>query len=206
VAALKSTCTGEPLAPEPRCKMEVEETPSLLSSSTSSSVGHSGTSVSSSATIDLSNNEDPATSDLTHDDPDVWVRHGKLTLKLVDKAAIEKGDELNDKHIQMAQYLAKVQFPVTGGLESTLFQGKKKGSCTVNTVQIIYCKKRHHWVTASTKFSESGKVDIYDMMFTKLDAETRSTVKQRFGLKKVIPSTWWLCNARKVHQIVAYFP
>ena len=88
-------------------------------------------------------NEDIATSsteDLTHD---VWVRHGKLTLKLVDKAAIKLGGELNDKHIQMAQYLVKVQFPVTGGLESTLLLGKRKSCCTVNTVQIIYCKKRY---------------------------------------------------------------
>ena len=84
----------------------------------------------------------------------------------------------------MAQYLAKVQFLVTGGLESTLLQGKRKGCCTMNTMQIIHCKKRHHWITASTKFSGSGKVDIYDTMLTKLDAETRSTVKTAFWLEK----------------------
>ena len=96
-------------------------------------------------------NEDIATSsteDLTHD---VRVRHEKLTLKLVDKEAIKLGGELNDKHIQMAQYLVKVQFPVTGGLESTLLLGKRKSCCTVNTVQIIYCKKRYYWITGSTK-------------------------------------------------------
>ena len=105
--------------------------------------------------------------------------HGKHSLILVDKVVIEQDQELNDKHIQMAQYLEKKQFPITGGLKSTLLQGKKrKGSCTVNTVQIIYC---NHWITASTKFSEPGKVDIYDMMFRKLDAETRITIKQLFG-------------------------
>jgi len=65
----------------------------------------------------------------------------------------------------MAQYLAKTQFPVTDDLESTLLQGKKKGSCAVNTVQITYCKKRRHWITALTKFSEFGKIDIYNTMF-----------------------------------------
>ena len=108
LAALKSTCPGEVLT-EPQCKVEVEEASSLLGSSKSNSVAHCSTSEISSATIDLSNNEDVATS--STEERDVWVRHGKLTLKLVDKAAIELGDELNDKHIQMAQYLAKVQFP-----------------------------------------------------------------------------------------------
>ena len=85
----------------------------------------------------------------------------------------------------MAQYLAKTRFPVTGGLKSTLLQSKKrKGSCTVNTVQIIYCDKRCHWIAASPKFSEPGKVDIYNTMFRKLDAETQTIVKQLFGLKK----------------------
>jgi len=35
--------------------------------------------------------------------------------------------------MQMAQFLAKVQFPVTGGLESILLQGKRKGHSTVNS-------------------------------------------------------------------------
>ena len=85
----------------------------------------------------------------------------------------------------MAQHLAKIQFPVVGGLQSTLLQQKKKrGSWTTNTVQIIFCNKRSHWITASTKFCKLGQVNIYDSMFNKLDTETRITVKQMFGLKK----------------------
>ena len=117
---------------------------------------------------------------------DVWVIHGKHSLKLVDKVAIEQDQELNDKHIQMAQYLAKRQFPVTGSLESTLLEGKKrKGSCSQHSSNNSL-QQRHHalWITASMKFSEPSKVDIYDMMFRKLDAETRITIKQLFGLKK----------------------
>jgi len=74
--------------------------------------------------------------DLTRD------MHGKHTLKLTDKAKIEQGEELNDKHIQMAQYLAKTQFPVTGGLNQHFRKERKKGSCTVNTVQIIFFARR----------------------------------------------------------------
>ena len=115
----------------------------------------------------------------------VWITHGNHTLKLSDKVAIERDEELTDKHMQMAQHLVKIQFPVIGGLESTLLQQKnKKGTWTMNTVQIIYCNKRSHWITATTKFCKLGQVNIYDSMFSKLDVETRTTVKQMFGLKK----------------------
>ena len=116
---------------------------------------------------------------------DVWITHGNHTLKLSDKVAIEQGKEMTDKHMQMAQNLVKIQFPVVGGLQSTLLQQKnKKGTWTMNTVQIIYCNKRSHWITATTKFCKLGQVNIYDSMFSKLDVETRTTVKQMFGLKK----------------------
>ena len=85
----------------------------------------------------------------------------------------------------MAQHLAKIKFPAVGGLQSTVLQQKKKKGCwTENTVQIIYCNKRSHWITASTKFCKFGQVNIYDSIFNKLDAETRITMKQMFGLQK----------------------
>ena len=105
--------------------------------------------------------------------------------RLSDKMAIEQGGEMTDKHMQMAQHLVRIQFPVVGGLQSTLLQQKKKkGIWTMSTVQIIYCNKRSHWITATTKFCKPGQVNIYDSMFSKLDAETRTIVKQMFGLKK----------------------
>ena len=54
----------------------------------------------------------------------------------------------------------------------------------MNTVQIIYCNKRSHWITATTNFCKLGQVNIYESMFSKLDVETRTTVKQMFGLRK----------------------
>ena len=60
-----------------------------------------------------------------------------------------------------------------------------KGQCTANTVQIIHCEKRSHWIVASIIFAKSGCVNIYDTMFARLDAETRATVKKVFGLKSV---------------------
>ena len=40
--------------------------------------------------------------------------------------------------MQMAQHLAKIQFPVVGGLQSTLLQQKnKKGTWKMNTYIVI---------------------------------------------------------------------
>jgi len=94
-----------------------------------------------------------------------------------------------------------MQFPVTAGLELH-FCKEKRQLHTQYCANIFFCKERCHWITASTKFSVFGKVDIYDIMFIKLDAETRSTVKQLFGLKKADS----INSARKVPQIVGYFP
>ena len=139
-----------------------------------------------SAVIDLGRDNSYAaattTANITND---VWITHGNHTLKLSDKMAIEQGGEMTDKHMQMAQHLVRIQFPVVGGLQSTLLQQKKKkGTWTMSTVQIIYCNKRSHWITATIKFCKPGQVNIYDSMFNKLDAETRTIVKQMFGLKK----------------------
>ena len=117
----------------------------------------------------------------------IWIEKEGKSLNLADKVILEQGEELTDKHINMAQHLIKVQFPLIGGLQSTLLQQKlsniSKGRCTTNTTQAIHCKKRMHWITATTKFCEPGVVNIYDTLYSALDAETRTIVKQLFGLK-----------------------
>lgn len=55
---------------------------------------------------------------------DTWVVHDNHTLTTTDKTKIEQGEQLTDQHMQMAQYLAKKQFPLAGGLRSTLLQQK----------------------------------------------------------------------------------
>ena len=86
------------------------------------------------AAIDLRKNSDLAATTTVNIINDVWITHGNHTLKLSDKVAIEKDEELTDKHMQMAQHLAKIQFPVVGGLQSTLLQQKnKKGTWKMNT-------------------------------------------------------------------------
>ena len=51
-----------------------------------------------------------------------WITHGNHILKFSDKREIEQDEEMTDKHIQMAKYLAKIQFPVIDGLQVSFLQ------------------------------------------------------------------------------------
>ena len=142
-AATKTTpvTVVELLEERSSCSKYANETPSSSKqSSTSSSKEESVDNTS--AVIDLRKSNCDVDTTTVSTTNDVWITHGNHTLKLSDKATIEQGEEMTDKHIQMAQHLAKIQFLVTGGLQSTLLQQKKKkGSCTINTVQIILLTK-----------------------------------------------------------------
>ena len=84
----------------------------------------------------------------------------------------------------MAQFIIKKQFLLLGGLQNTLLQEQIVIECTVNTIKIVHCNKRKHWVTVTTKWCQRNKVNVYDMLFNKLDFETKRVVKKMFGLKK----------------------
>ena len=120
-------------------------------------------------------------SDSTTEDIDVWVKCDRQILRIADKEIIETGMELTDKHIQYAQYLIKKQFSTIGGLCSTLLQGRKKHSLPQNSLQVIYCSARHHWVVASNMECKKGVVNVYDSLFTTLDEETLDTINNWFG-------------------------
>ena len=131
----------------------------------------------------LSVNDDGSDSDDSRIEDSQWVRCDKCVLNITDKMIIENGDELTDKHIQMAQYLLKCQFPLVGGLYNTLKQQKRVIGCTANTIQIIHCTRRKHWIMVSTKGCPAGEVNVYDTIFDKLDYETRDIIKRMFSVK-----------------------
>ena len=83
----------------------------------------------------------------------------------------------------MAQYLIKCQFPLVGNLQNTLKQQQLTIGCTANTIQIIHCNRRKHWIIASTKGCPAGEVNVYDTSFDKSDYESRCIVKQIFLVK-----------------------
>ena len=139
-------------------------------------------------TVSIMNNDKPTVSSMNQspDQPAVWATFGRCVLHVSDKVLIENGTELTDKHIQFAQCMIKNQCPLVGGLYSTLLQDKPSslGSRTTNTVQVVHCKKRKHWITVSIKWCKGDQVAVYDSVFTKLDAETRMTIMKMFNLKK----------------------
>ena len=137
-----------------------------------------GTLKSSKSTIQLSNPPPEQSA--------VWTTFERCVFQVSDKVLIENGAELTDKHMQFAQCMIKKQFPSVGGLNSTLLQDKPPslGSRTANTIQIVHCKKRRHWITVSTKWCQGDHVAVYDSVFVRLDAETRTTIMKMFRLKK----------------------
>ena len=84
----------------------------------------------------------------------------------------------------MAQSIVKKHFPLLGGLQNTLLQEQIIIGCTVNTIQIVHCNKRKHWVTVTSKWCQRNKVNVYDTLFNKLDFETKRVIKKMFALKK----------------------
>ena len=110
----------------------------------------------------------------------IWVTYNRNTLKQSDRKIIEDGSQLTDKHIGLAQTLIRGQFPKLGGLHSTLLQDRYH-NLSSNSVQIVHCSKRHHWIVASSILSASGHVHIYDSPHTTIDEESIELVTNMFG-------------------------
>ena len=128
--------------------------------------------------VDLSANTS-CTGETAEDD--MWVKCDRQILYIANKEIIESGLELTDKHIQYAQYLLKKQFSTIGGLSSTLFQNQSRESLPNNSIQVIYCNARHHWIVVSNMECKKGVVNVYDSLFTFLDDETLGIIKNYFG-------------------------
>ena len=71
----------------------------------------------------------------SHNNTNLWVKCGKISLSKLQRQEIERGDWLDDYHINFTQNLIKIQFNI-GGLQSTLLQ--KSCKPTVNQLQIIH--------------------------------------------------------------------
>ena len=75
---------------------------------------------------------------------------------------------LSNIEINFSRRLHKLQFPEINGLQSTLLQDKSHVSKEPNRnkLQIIYCSKRDHWITATTIGCELGVIKVYDSLYT----------------------------------------
>ena len=97
--------------------------------------------------------------------------------RLGDIEKIIMGEELTDIEINLAQQLLKCQFPEVNGLQSTLLQDKQTmlTERSVNDkIQIIHCKRQHHWVVATTMNCNINEVKGFDSLYTFCDKETEA--------------------------------
>ena len=105
--------------------------------------------------------------------------------KCTDMEKIIMGDELCDIEINFAQQLLKKQFTELNGLASTLCQDKKlqmTETLVRNKVQIIHCKRRHHWIVATRLNCQLGEVRVYDSLFQYCNKETEHAIANLFQL------------------------
>ena len=102
---------------------------------------------------------------------DIWITYNHNTLKQSDKKIIEDGSQLTDKHIHLAKTLISGQYPKISGLQSTLLQ-ERYHNLPSNSIQIVHCLKRHHWIVTSYILSASDHMHVYDSLHTTTDEES----------------------------------
>ena len=80
----------------------------------------------------------------------------------------------------------KKQFPKVGGLQSTLYQSKKKKKrledCNnvKDQIQVIH-SRGDHWIVASSVGSKDGLVCVYDSVYSNIDNATTEVISNLFG-------------------------
>jgi hypothetical protein len=109
----------------------------------------------------------------------IWQQVDGHHLFYSDRDILQEGRRLNDRHINYAQKLLKLQFPCIEGLNLTLYQHKKQEKIKEG-LQVIHCKERDHWVLASNLACDSNEVVVYDSLFESVDQETEDVLINLF--------------------------
>lgn len=112
----------------------------------------------------------------------MWTRCGSIMLRKKEKQDILSGKELCDLHINAFQNLMKVQFPMLGGLQSTLLQHKYSFSkedieASKTILQIIHMSHTtcSHWVALQVIKKE---LHFYDSAYSNISAGTLQVIAQ----------------------------
>jgi hypothetical protein len=125
----------------------------------------------------MSENEDGGPRNVWLSDP---VSHIELSQK--DKCALTMGDWLNDNHINLAQELLRRQYKNLSGLKSTLWLSKLKEPLPIiDAVQVLHTRG-NHWIVASTIGCSVDEVNVFDSLYSSIDAATLNLLKQLFGV------------------------
>ena len=98
---------------------------------------------------------------------------------------------LNDKHINFAQCVLKIQFNLAEGLGCTFYQYKPRSDdCKIQCgLKIVHCRARNPWILA-TNLSKEGMLDVYDSVYSTLDEPTHDVLKNLFLFKEVRLVAW----------------
>jgi len=95
------------------------------------------------------------------------LRDVTLVLGDTDILIISNTGELSDTHMEIGMSLLKHQFPIIGGMESTLLSQCRRGfsvqTSTSSRVVQIHHTGTHHWVT-STRDCDEEYVRVYDSL------------------------------------------
>ena len=112
---------------------------------------------------------------------DVWIKCHRGVLSFNDKVVLQNGDELSDKRLYAVcskAYKGTISF-----YRCIMFNtpASESYNLTQNSVQIIHCIQRHHWIAASNIGCPHNSVNIHDSLYYDLDAATYQIVKNMFG-------------------------
>ena len=94
-----------------------------------------------------------------------WTSCGRIILTSKDKQLILNGSKLKDNHINAFHNIAKMQFPLIGGLHNSLLLNKTVFNLEdyEQSLQIIFIPDRLHWALLQVVKCD---VYLYDSMFT----------------------------------------
>ena len=76
-----------------------------------------------------------------------------------------------------------MQFSTIGGLCSTLLQNKSHNDLPQNSVQIVFCNSKYHWIVVSNINCNKEVVNVYDPLFKELIDDMVDIIKNCFGIE-----------------------
>ena len=99
-------------------------------------------------------------------------------LTVLDKTILMSGGLLTDIHMTAAQQLLLHQFPNTKGLQNILCLTRSQVKID-HGLQVVH-DRNNHWVLASNFQRKDNTVEIYDSVYSSVNAKTRNIVKNLF--------------------------
>ena len=106
-----------------------------------------------------------------------WIEIGDIILFPEDRKLLESGGWLNDKHINAAQMLLKVQHSHISSLQNTLLQQIDGFQVQGNKV-FVQCLnlRNNHWITASNMRCAPGTVKKFYSWHLSLSPSVKKTI------------------------------